>query len=342
MKKNSPGFLYDLQKQLESLPLTTLEAVNREGGFEIAQLLQDILNPVDHSVYMPYVVDPGTVKSTDTNDAALGEDAITSGRVAYCVIASSPCTKPVPGLGRSLLQIKTLQAADFDDFWVLASPSEIDAVQAQLIASGRPDAIVLRHYESLCLSPVNSLAQGDQVPSTIPCGSGDLPVVLRSEGLLDDFVSRSGKYIFVVDVNNVAASPSRSLLGRHIEGGRPVTCEVTTREFGDTEPVLCNHEGFDQLVEQIRLLHNLDVSDFPHIGTGTYVFNANVDLETLKAKWLRVKKSLSGKSVVHYERSLTDLTATFQSQFVEAVRSSRYLRADDHRNTQTIPRIFGQ
>lgn len=52
MKKN-PGFLSHLQKSFEDMHLSDLKRLSRFGGLEISELIDQILNPSDHTVCDP-------------------------------------------------------------------------------------------------------------------------------------------------------------------------------------------------------------------------------------------------------------------------------------------------
>lgn len=343
-----------MQTQLESVPLHILERVNRPGGLEVAGLLEAVLKPQDHTVYMPYPVDEGTIKIHDDIDAAttcLGQDAIRSGRVAYCVLAGGAGTRAggtkgllrIPGPDVSLLGMKVLQSFGVADFWVMTSPANTSEVRQHCSSLSRAgDVKFFTQYESFCLTPDNQLANDDGAPLLRPCGHGDLIPALRHSGLLDDFVSRGGKYVYVVNVDNVLASPDASVLGQHIAAGRPVTCEVVRRTYGDAGGILCNHGGFEQIVEEFRMSHPALPDEFPHFSTNTYIFNTDLPWDTLKTSWHRVKKSVDNRALVQYERLLQDLTSTFQTQYVEVLRDLRFLPVKTPRDLQVAARIFGE
>lgn len=349
----SPGFLNELQRQLESIPLDVLERVNRHGGLQVAEMLEEILRPTDHCVHVPYPVDDDSVVrygDISEADARRGTDAFNRNEVAYCVLAGGAGTRAgstkallkIPGPDVSLLGMKTMQSFGVHDYWVMTSPSNDQEIRDHFKTLTRfSDAKVFTQYESFCLTPDNQLAYEDDRPVLRPCGHGDLIPALRHSGVLDDFLRRGGKYVYVVNVDNVLGSPDPAVLGKHISGGKPVTCEVVRREQTDTGGILCNYNGFDQIVEGFRMTHPALPEQFPHFSTNSYVFNADLDFDTLKPAWHRVKKATNNRLLVQYERLLQDLTATFQTQYVEVPRETRFLPVKTPHDLQAAARIFG-
>jgi hypothetical protein len=139
MFRQSPGFLDRLQTQLMSLPFSTLEHVNREGGLEVADLLTLVVRPRDHSVPYPDPVEPDVVeKYDDVSDERrdLGSRAYATGEAAFCILAGGSGTRfgetkalaRLPQSDKSLLQLKLEQAAGAQHVWVMTSPSNHEAV----------------------------------------------------------------------------------------------------------------------------------------------------------------------------------------------------------------------
>lgn len=351
--RNWPGFLNHLQRQIESIDLDTLNRVNRFGGLQVADLLEEVLRPKDHSAYSPYSVDRSFVKSCQDLDSAIegvGLAALERGEVAFCVLAGGAGTRiggtkgllRIPGPNVTLLGMKVMQSSRVSDFWVMTSPSNDEEVRLHFNTLTRPNAKFFQQYESLCLTPDNQLFLEDGKPVLRPCGHGDLIPALKNSGLLQDFLAKGGKYVYVVNVDNVLGGPDPHVLGQHIQGHKPVTCEVVKRHHDDTGGLLCGHEGADQIVEQFRLTRHADVDSFPYLSTNSYVFNADLDFDTLVPSWHRIKKVVDNKVIVQYERLLQDLTATFQTQYIEVLRETRFHPVKTQQDLLDAARLFGE
>jgi UDP-N-acetylglucosamine pyrophosphorylase len=349
--RSTPGFLVTLQQQLESLPLETLERVNRFGGLGTHDLMNLLVKPVDYSVDIP---DP-SVPSCRLEDASqdtyrLGNEAIKDGSTAYCILAGGSGTRigtskgflRLPGTSTSLLSLKLLQAGPAKNVWVMASPGNEAEIRTHLNAVGGQHVKVFTQYESFRLTPDNRLHFVDGQPDLHPCGHGDVIPALKNSGLYDDFVSSGGKRVVVVNVDNVYATMDPGVVGQHIVGGRPVTCEVVERTVNDTGGVLCSHLGFEQIVEQFRLSPETNVDEFGWLSTNSMVFNTDIDFNAIRWSWHRVKKNVAGQLLVQYERLLQELTSNFKTLFLAVPRSSRYVPVKTQADLEKIAKIFNR
>lgn len=323
--KSAPGFLSELQVQLESVPLEVLESVNRPGGFEVSDLLDSILRPKDYTVCMPHQVDLGTVKTfedIDVDTRKIGENIVADNQVAFCLLFDGTDDE-LPFLVKKLEASKNIQ-----EIWLLIPPSFIPEIYLILSSLGTSNVKVMTNYETFALTPDNRLIDGFASPKLSICGRGDLIPSLQNNGILEEFVSVGGKYVYVTPVKNPLLSPDPMVLGQHVIGKKPVTCEVVDRHRFDKRDILCNHAGFDQLVGQHRLMYPADPDYFTYVGVDSYVFDANLDFNTMTFSWHRMKRTIDNKIVISYERSLNDLTFTFQTQYVKVPRTSRLMDHD--------------
>lgn len=348
--RGTPGFLSTLQTQLESLPLETLERVNRPGGMEVRDLLDFILRPRDYTVDVPDDVDPDVLYEDIEQDVTtLGRDALKDGSTAYCVLAGSSGTRigssknflKLPRTMTSLLGLKTLQSEGLPHVWVMANPSNRSEVEEHLRALGKDDVKVFTQFESFRLTPDNSLSMSDGSPDLHPCGHGDVAMALVHSGVLEGFLKSGGKRIVVVNVDNVLGAPDPTVLGQHIISGAPLTCEVVKKTDKDTAGgVLCRHLGVDQIVEQFRLSSETDPQAFTWHNTNTMVVNADLDFKSVKWSWHRVKKNVGGQLLIQYERLMQDLTSHFPTQYIGVPRTRRYVPVKTQEDLQKVASLF--
>jgi len=201
--------------------------------------------------------------------------------------------------------------------------------------SFKGDVKMFQQYQSVRLTPDNRLHLEDDEPSFYPCGHGDVIPALKESGVLDEFIAGGGKYIMIVNVDNVLAGLDPSLIGHHIKANKPVTCEVVEKLPTDTGGLLCDVAGTNQIVEQFRIMGNVDMSQFTWLNTNSMIVDANLAFEEVRWSWHRVKKNVDGKLVVQYERLLQDLTSTFQTSYVEVPRYSHFMPIKTTADLQT-------
>lgn len=298
----SPGFLSQLQSQLESLPIDVLESVNQTGGLEIADMINYIIRPVDHTVYDP--LETANVKNLDEVDRC----PMTS-NVALCLLLNS--LNDIPAAKRILKNTK-------NETWLVVPKDNVNGIIFPNIGG---DISILPRNETLGLTPDNQLAScRNGGPILFSCGSGDALASIISRGKLDQFLARGGQRIIFIDFAVWRGDIDLSLLVKaHVAGQKPITCTVTSRKSVSVTNVLCNYEGIDQIVECHRLALQRNHSNYAWTSSGAMVVEANlIDLSSIRWNWHRIKKNVEGQLVVQYERSLFDLTAIYQTQYINA------------------------
>jgi UDP-N-acetylglucosamine pyrophosphorylase len=346
--RGTPGFLAVLQNQLESLPLEDLERVNRVGGLEVRDLLDFLLRPHDYTVDLPETESPDVFyEKIAPEAAAIGNEAIKNREVAICVLAGGVGTRigmpkafvKVPGVETSLLALKILQSESIEDVWVMSSPGNSLEIKKQLSLS-KKTVKIFEQYETFRLTPDNQLYMTDGRPCFSPCGHGDLISSLKHSGVLKEFLDRGGKYIFATSVDNLYGTVDPIVLGQHIIAGKPITCEVTNSNKANYGGVLCDHNGFKQIVEKFRLSSHTNPDEYDWMSTNSMVIDANLDFDSIKWSWHRVKKKLDGRLVVQYERLLQDLTAHFQTQFIGVKRQCRYMPIKTQEDFREVSKLL--
>lgn len=336
MFRQFPGFLAELQKQLENLPADVLENVNREGGLEIADLLGLIVKPKDHNVAFPDVVSDDCLDNYTSIDESLrlsGQKSYAEGESAYCILAGGSGTRlgrtkglmKLPTSGKTLLQLKIEQALNVKNVWVMTSPSNHEEISELVKSMPESSKIKLfKQYECLRLEPDNLLHYEDGVASLHPCGHGDVVPALKHSGILENFKMQGGKYISVVNVDNVLASPDPGLMGLHIKNETPVSCEVVESDCQESGGYLCNYFGANQIVEKFRFNGDVDFTLYKWLSTNSMIFDARLDFDTIRWSWHRVKKQIDERLVIQHERLLQELTSIFKTKFVVVPRDKRF------------------
>jgi len=336
MFKTGPGFLSTLQRQLESFPFDELQKADQPGGLDVHDMVQLILKPRDHTVDMPENVEEKDLViygSINANKTLVGNDAILSGKVAFCILMGDKSFgKPkgllrLPNLEMSLLSIKLLQSIDAKHVWVMTNAEDNSEVQSHIDSlSCRDNIKVFNQFLTFGLMPDNTIVAKNGLPFLVDCGTGDLISAIRHNGILEEFISNGGQYIVVVDSDNILSSLDATIVGQHIGSKAAITCEIVEKLPFEKDAVLCNHCGISQIISQHRLSSNSDTSQIKFIGTGVVVFNANLDFDTLSLPWHRTKKNLYNRIIVQYERMLHDMTSKFESQFILSERNKRHMK----------------
>lgn len=344
--KRYPGFLKDLQQQLEGLPQETLSRVSRHGGLDLHDLISLLLEPQDFTVDCPDVLSQdeifhyAEIKSSET-----GRKLILDDEVAFCILAGGAGTRIGGpkcllsiGDGETLLSRKIRQAGVLKNIWVIVSPDLKSHVREHLTERGlfSDNIKIIEQFESVRLTPSNQLFLMNNQASLYPCGHGDVvPALIQSE-VLQKFNENGGKHVYVANVDNFSASIDPDILGLHHENKVPVTCEVVARNSNDSGGFLCKHMGISQIVEGFRMSSVTDQTKFTHINTNTMIFQANLDFNAIAWSWHRVKKNYNGNLVIQYERLLQQLTAHFKTQFVEVERERRFAPIKSASDLDTI------
>ena len=329
----TPGFLAILQDQLENLPLEILEAVNRPGGLEIRDLMDFVLRPKDYTVDAPYEVDPEHVLKNEkiSIDAFwLGRDSLVEGTTAHCIIASGGAFEKMPRSDTTLLELQLMKTSWVKNVWIMVGPDRLEEAKKIVDSLGNSSRKVFTQYESFSLTPDNRLHEEEGAPLLHSCGEGDLIPALKHSGILESFIASGGRHVIVCDGDNILGSAHPVIVGQHLLAKSIVTCEVTSRKRGDEHAILCEHGGFNQVVENHRLSSHTDIEEFSLVSTGTYVFDVSLDFDSVKWKWHRTKSNLNNKLVVQYKRSLCDLTATYQTHFIETPRYFCFMPLRDY------------
>ena len=155
-------------------------------------------------------------------------------------------------------------------------------------------------------------------------GHGDFPYALRSSGLLDEFLSSGGKYIFYSNVDNLGARVDPAILGVHMQNDIELTSEVAVKSSGDEggAPALVN--GRLQIVEGFCFPDDFDQSKIPVFNCSTYWLTAESLKKEFDLPWYLVKKKVDDRTIVQFEHLAGDMTKYFSTVFLKVLRNERF------------------
>jgi hypothetical protein len=312
-----PGFLNVLQKQLESLDVSTLERVNVDGGLEVSELINRVLKPVDYTVDQPYFVEEVVkcVPDIDHDDFWRGKDSLNSGETVLCISTDDKSFEVDNKTGFTHLEQQLVKSSWVKRVWIFVEPSHKKFVNESLKRTGSR-AFVLQGYESFCLTPNNELVIKEGQPVFHGCGTGDLIFASKRQSLLQLHLVGGGKYIYVIPCKpGVELQPI--LVGMHTRLNKPVTWQVTERSLDSEYGILCEHAGFPQIVEKFRLSSQTADDLYEYNSVDSCVFDASLDFDSVPWKWHRMKVKTGKGLSVQFKRTLYDLTANFQTVFVD-------------------------
>jgi UTP--glucose-1-phosphate uridylyltransferase len=308
-------------------------------------------NQVTGTVTGPEPGDIGQLPATGSDEQArlerLGLDALARGELAMVVLAGGMATR-MGGVVKALVEAlpgvtfldarlaerehwHSLSAAPLP-MWLMTSDATDEPIREAL--GDRLDGELLatfRQGASLRLTPEGHLfIRDDGVPSVHATGHGDLPDALRASGLLDRFIQRGGRHLWIMNLDNLGAAVDPVLLGWHIDHGAPLTGEVVEKA-GDVGGIPARLDGRPVVLESFRLPDGFDEDAVPYFNTNTFVVDAAA-LRALDAQWswFRVEKTVDGRPAIQFERLVGELTSMLDSRFVLVPRegaASRFLPA---------------
>ncbi|MFH1414476.1 MAG: UTP--glucose-1-phosphate uridylyltransferase [Elusimicrobiota bacterium] len=176
-------------------------------------------------------------------------------------------------------------------------------------------------------------------------GHGDFPYAFRDSGLLDEFLSSGGKYIFFSNVDNLGARVAPVILGFHIEQNCELTAEVALKDPGDEGGAPAIVDGKLQLVEGFCFPENFDQSQIPVFNCSTYWVNAESLKKDFSLPWYLVKKQVAGQDVIQFEHLAGDMTKFLSTLFLKVARKERFYpikRPEDlEEKRQVLKKILG-
>ena len=266
---------------------------------------------------------------------ASGIEALERGEVGQIVLAGGMATrfggvvKAVLAAvdGKSFLEAKLVQTKALEralgctvPVALMTSFATDEAVRAHVVERELGDPLVFHQFVSLRLEPDGELfLDNEGQPSPYAPGHGDLFQALRRSGTLDELRARGVRLVTVSNVDNLGARIDPVVVGAHLLGGTPLTCEVARKE-GDMGGAPVRVNGKLQLVEGPRFPESFDQELAPVFNTNTAV----VDIDALDVDydltWLYVRKTVEERDAVQLERLYHEISAFVPTQYLEVPR----------------------
>jgi UTP--glucose-1-phosphate uridylyltransferase len=352
-----------LAAELEALSQPLLERV-RARGFDPERLLawastvgvdRDRRNRLQGRVEPPRPDDIATAPAPGSADyerfAATGREAIARGEIALCVLAGGMATR-MGGVVKALVEAlpgKTfldLRLAENDKLrresngrptplWLMTSEATDGKIREAL--GSRLDGEACATFEqfvSLRLTPEGRLFMDERnEPSVYATGHGDLPDALRKSGLLQRFIDRGGRYVWIANLDNLGATVDPAILGWHMAHGGELTVEVVDKVGSDKGggPVRWNDHLI--LAEEMRYPPGFDAATVPVFSTNTFLAGASA-LQNLSMNWtfVEVEKKIDDKRAIQFERIVNEMTVALRPHLLRVPRegaASRFLPVKD-------------
>ena len=123
----------------------------------------------------------------------------------------------------------------------------------------------------------------------------------------------------VSNVDNLGARVDPVVLGMHLLGGRPLTCEVARKE-GDMGGAPVRVDGRLQLLEGPRFPAGFDQDLVPVFNTNTAWFDLDALDREYDLTWLYVEKDADGRPAVQLERVYHEVSAHLPTTYLEVPR----------------------
>lgn len=220
-------------------------------------------------------------------------------------------------------------------FWLMTSHATDEPIRQAL--GDRLDGYHFATFPqmvSLRLDPDGDLFIDDHgQPSEHAPGHGDLPEALQRSGLLDEFISRGGRYVTTANLDNIGATLDPALVGMHIDSGATLLCEVADKEETDKGGIPARMDGRPLILEEFRVPSDFDADQVRMFNTNTFHFEAAA-LRDLDMDWTYfvVEKEVDERTAIQFERLINEAAAYLDAAFVRVPRrgpESRFLPVKD-------------
>ena len=269
---------------------------------------------------------------------ALGRDALARGEVALCVLAGGMATRMggvVKALveafdGKTFLELRLAENAAVSKragrdvpLWLMTSDATEGPIKAAL-AEAKAPAHVATFVQDLALRLTSdgALFKDDEGrPSTYAPGHGDLPDAIRRSGLLDAFLAKGGKVVWIANLDNLGATIDEAVLGFFLDTQKDVMVEVCEKQKGDRGGIPVHAGGKLQVLEEFRLPKDFDAQTVRVFNTNTFLVRAEpLAKAEIHWNWFEVEKKVDDRPAVQFERLLQELTATLPSAYLRIPR----------------------
>jgi len=331
-----------------------LAATLAEGGGD-AEARRRARNCVKGEVTAPKPDEIGKLPPVGTPEyeraRARGAEAMANGELAFLTMAGGMATR-MGGIVKALAKVwdehtflsmrlnenrfASARAGKPVPLWLMTSEATHDELTLALKEANAPPHVACFMQDlSLRLNPDGTLFLDDEgKPSPHATGHGDLIDALRRSGLLDDFVAKGGKYVWITNVDNLGASIDEAILGHFIEveASKDVLCEVCPKA-GDKGGIPVHAEGKLQVLEEFRLPPTFDPKTVHVFNTNTFLVRAEAIAKApLSWTYFEVEKKVDSRAAIQFERLVQEITAHLPSAYLEVARegeAARFLPVKD-------------
>ncbi len=292
---------------------------------------------------------PGSAERRQLEEDGLA--AIARGECALTVLAGGMATR-MGGVIKALVQalddetfldLRLAEVRSIEQrsggrvpLWLMTSHATDRGIREALGQRRDGDRIAtFTQHLSVRLTPEGRLFTDDAgAPSLHAPGHGDLPDALKESGLLGRFVEGGGRVVLVANLDNLGATLDPAIVGWHLSHGKPVTCEVVDKVGSDRGGIPVRLDGRPVVLEEFRLPDSFDPTRVRVFNTNTFHFDARRLAELdMEFTFFTVKKNVSGKSVIQFERLIGEVTSMLDTAFLRVPRDgaeSRFLPVKDH------------
>lgn len=351
-----------LDQDLANLPRPLVERLTARG-FDRQRLLawaglvgrdRENRNQLPGTVEPPRAEDvvdlPAPGSSEHVRNETLGREALARGEVALCVLAGGMATRmggvvkalveALPGrtfLDMRLLEMETIhrRLGVRPPLWLMTSEAT-DGPIRDVLAAKKPagEVATFEQCVALRLTSEGHLFRDEHgEPSVYATGHGDLPDALRASGLLERFLARGGKTVWIANLDNLGATIDPAVLGFHLAHGGPLTVEVVDKVGSDKGGGPVRWNGRRIIAEQVRLPAQFDPATVPVFNTNTFLVQAT-DLAGLDLTWtyVEVEKKVGAQTAVQFERIVNEITTALEPVMLRVPRdgvAARFLPVKD-------------
>jgi UTP--glucose-1-phosphate uridylyltransferase len=229
--------------------------------------------------------------------------------------------------GKSFLEAKLEQTAALERALDASVPVALmtsfatDAtIRRHVEERGLGDPLVFHQFVSLRLEASGELFRDAEGHASLYApGHGDLFQAVRRSGTLTAMRERGVRVVTISNVDNLGARVDPVVVGAHLVGGRPLTCEVARKE-GDMGGAPVRVDGKLQLVEGPRFPPSFDQELAPVFNTNTALIDIDALDEDYDLTWLYVQKTVEGREAVQLERLYHEVSALVPTQYLEVPR----------------------
>lgn len=171
----------------------------------------------------------------------------------------------------------------------------------------------------------------DGKPSYHAPGHGDFFRCIRRSGVLAELSKRGVKYVLFSNVDNLGATVDPSIVGHHIQAGRPMSAEVTQKQrtasgAWDKGGAPAYVDGHLELVEGFRFPPDFAQESLPDFSTNNMVFSVDgIDRELPLARHV-VKKKVDGRTAVQLESIACEASAILDVTLLRVPREGAHGR----------------